>query len=61
MPAALKRLYEEVAALPDHRRYGRVAAVMGMLVELAGDLPVDTPDEGLIPEYRVRGAVTWRF
>jgi hypothetical protein len=30
-------------------------------VELAGDLPVDTPDEGLIPEYRVRGAVTWRF
>jgi flagellum-specific ATP synthase len=36
MPAALRRLCEEVAALPDHRRYGRVAAVMGMLVELAG-------------------------
>lgn len=29
--------------------------------ELAGDLPVDTPNEGLIPEYRVRGGATWRF
>ena len=29
--------------------------------ELAGDLPVDTPSEGLIPEYRVRGGATWRF
>ncbi len=29
--------------------------------ELAGDLPVVRPDEGLIPEYRVRGGVTWRF
>src|SRR4051794_13818556 len=34
--AALKRLSAEVAALPEHRRYGRVAAVMGMLVELGG-------------------------
>jgi hypothetical protein len=29
--------------------------------EIAGDLPVDTPDEGLIPEYRVRGGISWRF
>lgn len=29
--------------------------------ELAGDLPVDTPSEGLIPEFRVRGGATWRF
>jgi hypothetical protein len=29
--------------------------------ELAGDLPVSRPDEGLIPQYRVRGGVSWRF
>jgi hypothetical protein len=29
--------------------------------ELAGDLPVLHEDEGLIPEYRVRGGVSWRF
>ncbi len=29
--------------------------------ELAGDLPVDTPSEGLIPEFRVRGGLSWRF
>ena len=32
-----------------------------LAVELAGDLPVVRPDDGLIPEYRVRGGVTWRF
>ena len=30
-------------------------------VEIAGDLPVVRPDDGLMPEYRVRGGVTWRF
>lgn len=29
--------------------------------ELAGDLPVERPKEGLIPEYRVRSGMTWRF
>jgi hypothetical protein len=29
--------------------------------ELAGDLPVLRQDEGLLPAYRVRGGVTWRF
>jgi len=32
-----------------------------LAVEVAGDLPVVRPAEGLIPEYRVRGGVTWRF
>ncbi len=32
-----------------------------LAVEVAGDLPVSRPDEGLIPEYRVRGGVSWRF
>lgn len=29
--------------------------------ELAGDLPVARPEEGLIPSYRVRGGLSWRF
>jgi hypothetical protein len=29
--------------------------------EVAGDLPVSVPDEGLIPQYRVRGGFSWRF
>lgn len=29
--------------------------------ELAGDLPVVREDDGLVPEYRVRGGVSWRF
>jgi hypothetical protein len=29
--------------------------------ELAGDLPVVRPDEGLFPAYRVRGGLSWRF
>jgi hypothetical protein len=32
-----------------------------LAVELAGDLPVLREDEGLVPEYRVRGGVSWRF
>jgi flagellum-specific ATP synthase len=36
MSRALAQLSSEIAALPEHRRYGRVAAVMGMLVEIAG-------------------------
>ena len=29
--------------------------------ELAGDLPVIHEDQGLIPEYRIRGGLSWRF
>jgi hypothetical protein len=29
--------------------------------ELAGDLPVIRPDEGLFPAYRIRGGLSWRF
>ena len=29
--------------------------------ELAGDLPVERPDEGLFPSYRIRGGLSWRF
>jgi flagellum-specific ATP synthase len=36
MARALAQLNAEIAAMPDCRRYGRVAAVMGMLVEIAG-------------------------
>jgi flagellum-specific ATP synthase len=36
MPRALAQLNAEIAAMPDSRRYGRVSAVMGMLVEMAG-------------------------
>ncbi len=32
-----------------------------LAVELAGDLPVLREDEGLVPEYRVRGGISWRF
>jgi hypothetical protein len=32
-----------------------------LAAEIAGDLPVIRPDEGLIPEYRIRGGLTWRF
>ena len=32
-----------------------------LYAELAGDLPVVREDEGLVPEYRVRGGVSWRF
>lgn len=36
MARALAQLRAEIAAIPEQRRYGRVAAVMGMLVEIAG-------------------------
>lgn len=32
-----------------------------LAVELAGDLPVVRPEEGLRPQFRVRGGVSWLF
>ncbi|MCC6847062.1 MAG: hypothetical protein IT294_01075 [Deltaproteobacteria bacterium] len=32
-----------------------------LLLDLAGDLPAVRPEEGLRPQYRVRGGVSWRF
>jgi hypothetical protein len=32
-----------------------------LAAEVAGDLPVVRPDVGLRPQYRVRGALSWRF
>lgn len=32
-----------------------------LALEVAGDLPVVRPEEGLRPQYRVRGGFSWRF
>lgn len=32
-----------------------------VVLDLAGDLPVEYRDVGLIPEYRIRGGLTYRF
>jgi hypothetical protein len=32
-----------------------------LAAEIAGDLPVEYRDVGLIPEYRIRGGITYRF
>lgn len=36
MPADVARLVNDIAALPDYRRFGRVTAVLGLLVEVGG-------------------------
>lgn len=36
MPADVARLVTDIAALPDYRRFGRVTAVLGLLVEVGG-------------------------
>lgn len=36
MPADVERLVNDIAALPDYRRFGRVTAVLGLLVEVGG-------------------------
>ncbi|WP_431860335.1 flagellar protein export ATPase FliI [Azospirillum sp.] len=36
MPADVARLLDDINALPDYRRFGRVTAVLGLLVEVGG-------------------------
>ncbi len=36
VPADVARLVNDIAALPDYRRFGRVTAVLGLLVEVGG-------------------------
>ncbi|HYG87596.1 MAG TPA: flagellar protein export ATPase FliI [Azospirillum sp.] len=36
MPADVARLLDDINALPEHRRFGRVTAVLGLLVEVGG-------------------------